>query len=200
LSTGFPTEEGLIVDGIATVNWALNVAKIPSDRIVIIGHSLGTAVTAATVEHFAKEEINFAGVILISGFSDLPNLLTSYSIAGVMPLLSPLGWLPSVQTLFKNHIIDAWPSAKRISNFVRWSKKVRLFIIHAHDDYEIPWRHSDALFAAATNAQIPGMVPEVFAKIKERGTVDMGDNAFISTWKAEPGKIIQEIIVAFGGE
>lgn len=45
-STGNPTETGLIVDGVALVSWIMSVTKIPPERIVILGHSLGTAVSA----------------------------------------------------------------------------------------------------------------------------------------------------------
>jgi abhydrolase domain-containing protein 12 len=69
LSTGYPTELGLIIDGIAAVNWALEVAKVPADRIVIVGQSLGTGVAAGVVEHFAKEHVDFAGVVLVAGFT-----------------------------------------------------------------------------------------------------------------------------------
>lgn len=46
-STGAPTETGLIVDGVALVSWIVSVCNIPPERIVIYGHSLGTAVSAA---------------------------------------------------------------------------------------------------------------------------------------------------------
>ncbi|KAI7522867.1 hypothetical protein KC331_g19013, partial [Hortaea werneckii] len=46
-STGSPTEQGLVIDGIALVEWVLNVAEIPPERIVIVGQSLGTAVASA---------------------------------------------------------------------------------------------------------------------------------------------------------
>ncbi|RMZ26543.1 hypothetical protein D0859_09397 [Hortaea werneckii] len=46
-STGSPTEQGLVIDGIALVEWVLDVAKIPPERIVIVGQSLGTAVASA---------------------------------------------------------------------------------------------------------------------------------------------------------
>ena len=36
-STGSPTEEGLLNDGVAVVNWALQVAEIPPHRIVLVG-------------------------------------------------------------------------------------------------------------------------------------------------------------------
>ncbi|KAI6824145.1 hypothetical protein KC342_g11719, partial [Hortaea werneckii] len=46
-SRGSPTEQGLVIDGIALVEWVLNIAKIPPERIVIVGQSLGTAVASA---------------------------------------------------------------------------------------------------------------------------------------------------------
>ncbi|KAI7281155.1 hypothetical protein KC345_g4279 [Hortaea werneckii] len=46
-STGSPTEQGLVIDGITLVEWVLNVAEIPPERIVIVGQSLGTAVASA---------------------------------------------------------------------------------------------------------------------------------------------------------
>lgn len=74
-STGSPTEAGLIIDGVALVDWILTVAGVPPDRIVILGmstnlspgdaspadsvapghagQSLGTAVSSAVALQFA---------------------------------------------------------------------------------------------------------------------------------------------------
>jgi len=200
LSTGFPTEEGIITDGIAAVDWAMRVAKVPSNRIVILGQSLGTAVTSAVAEHYALKGVEFAGVVIVAAFTDLPTLLISYSIGGYVPILSPLRRYPALQKLFTSRVIDKWPSAARLANFVRVSKRVRLFIIHARDDYEIPCGHSDALFVATANATTEeGMDVELIEKMKARNTVEMGDSAFISTWKAGGNKIIREEMVAYGG-
>jgi abhydrolase domain-containing protein 12 len=200
-STGSPTEEGLILDGIATVKWALEVAKIPPERIVIIGHSLGTAVTTAVVEDFARNGTEFAGVILIAGFTDLPSLLTSYSIGGFLPLLSPLRKPAMLQKWTMSFIVDSWHSATRLANYVRISKKVRLFIIHAKDDLDIPYTQSDGLFLAAANATTSiGMDFHLINKMTAKTTIHMGEGAFIRTWKADENKIIREQIVSHGGE
>ncbi|TGO16428.1 hypothetical protein BTUL_0028g00280 [Botrytis tulipae] len=198
-STGFPTEEGLILDGISAVDWAMNIAKIPSSRIVILGQSLGTAVACGVVEHFAMQKTEFAGVVLVAGFTDVSNLLTSYSIAGWIPVLSPLRPYPALQKLFISYVNDKWPSTSRLTNFVKISKRVRLFIIHALDDYEIPWYHSQGLFAAAANGTMEsGIGIDLLEKMKARNTIDMGDGAFISTWKTGSDKIIRQEIVAHG--
>ncbi|KAH8669625.1 Alpha/Beta hydrolase protein [Tricladium varicosporioides] len=199
LSTGFPTESGLIIDGIAAVDWAINVAKIPTSRIVILGQSLGTAVTAGVVEHYAREGVNFAGVVLVAGFTSLSNLLPNYSIGGVLPLLAPLKAHPALWHLFQSHLADKWQSATRIANFVRLSKRVRLFIIHSNDDHEIPWSNAEGLFIAAANATTNGgMDVSLIERMKARATVHMGNGAFISTWKTGGNKIIREQIVAYG--
>jgi abhydrolase domain-containing protein 12 len=43
-STGVPSQEGLVQDGIASWNWLTDNGAAPSD-VVIMGQSLGTAVS-----------------------------------------------------------------------------------------------------------------------------------------------------------
>lgn len=198
-SSGIPSESGLITDGIATVNWALNVAKIPPNRIVIVGHSLGTAVTAATVEHFAEQDVNFAGVVVIAPFSSLTTLLTRYSPGGLIPLLGPVGWVPGFEKWFFSLLVDKWNSAQRVANIASISKRLKLFIIHARNDWNIPYTNSVTWFAAAANAATPGLSGEVFVERKASNTIHTGDGGSISTWRA-PGKFIQQILVPYGGK
>ena len=177
----------------------MRVAQVPPERIVILGQSLGTAVTAAVAEHYAKEGVNFAGIVLVAGFTTLIDLLPSYSIAGVLPILSPLKSAPAFMKLWSTYIVDTWSSTTRLANFVRLSKKVRLFIVHAKDDNEIPWTNAEGLFLAAANATTEnGMEVSLIEKMKARNTIDMGDGAFISTWKSGDDKIIREEIVSYG--
>ncbi|EHL01817.1 hypothetical protein M7I_2170 [Glarea lozoyensis 74030] len=155
--------------------------------------------TAAVVEHYAQEGVDFAGVVLVAGFTTLTELLPSYSIAGWLPILAPLKSSPALFRLWSNYVVDKWPSATRIANFVRLSKRVRLFIVHAKDDAEIPWTNAEGLFLAAANATTEkGMDVSLIQKMKSRNTVHMGDGAFISTWKSGNDKIIREEIVAYG--
>jgi pimeloyl-ACP methyl ester carboxylesterase len=199
-STGSPDEKGLITDGIATVHWALNVAKIPPERIVIVGHSMGTAVTAATAEHFALQGIDFAGIIVVAPFSSMPKLLTRYTIGDLVAPLYPIEWIPWLHRRFADVIHEKWPSAERLANFMRVSTRAKLFIIGARNDYNIRYSHSDTIFAAAANATTDDMPVEVFEKLKEKSTVHTGHGGFISTWKASPEKVIQEVIFPYGGK
>jgi abhydrolase domain-containing protein 12 len=140
-SSGSPTEAGLIADGTALVNWVTKVAGIPPERIVLLGQSLGTAVSSAVAlnfvvpthelipkinddssplldnaQHIAKPTV-FAGVILVAPFSSLPSLLLTYRLGGLVPLLLPLRPFPMVGTALTSRMTDKWPSAKRLAAY-----------------------------------------------------------------------------------
>ncbi|KAI1823026.1 alpha/beta-hydrolase [Xylaria intraflava] len=200
-STGFPSEAGLIQDGVAAVDWAMNVAKVPSSRIVVMGHSLGTAVTSGVVEYFAARQVEFAGVILVAGFSNVPTLLSSYKGAGFIPILSPLRPVPPLLRLFQGFIVDKWDSARRLANAVRLTQtKLHLTIIHAENDLEIPCHESDALFKSAANATTgQALDSEAFEAWKKQKSIYYNDSTFTSIVMAEPDIIIRQELLPYGG-
>ncbi|KAI9846281.1 MAG: hypothetical protein M1838_001340 [Thelocarpon superellum] len=198
-STGRPSEAGLIQDGIAAVTWAMDVARIPSSRIVLVGQSLGTAVTAAVAEHFATATIpvEFAAEILIAPFTDLPGLLLTYSIKGVLPLLSPLRTYPFLQKWVLSRILDTWKTKQRIERLVRASSSLHLHLIHAINDVEIPWRHSDTLYRLAVNATKPeGYTARQLDQAFNQA--DRWEGGWVNEWTTGK-KSIREEIVRHGG-
>ncbi|KAL8749910.1 MAG: hypothetical protein Q9199_007403 [Rusavskia elegans] len=199
LSTGTPDEQGLITDGIATVQWAIDVAKISPERIVLVGQSLGTAVAAAVAEHFVRvSQVEFAGVVLIAPFSDLPTLLLTYSIKGLIPILSPLRPYPRLQRFFSGFLRDTWNTSSRITNLVRKSQKVNLHLIHSKDDFDISWKHSESLFYAAANAtSTSGLSIKQIEAVKLRK--DLHEGGSLESWNADGMKKISKQIVRYGG-
>ena len=186
LSTGSPDEQGLITDGVAVVDWALNVAKIPPDKIVLVGQSLGTAVATAVAEYFSsKRQLEFAGLVLVAGFSDLPTLLTTYAVGGVLPILSPLRNIPRLQQFFAQQAVDRWPTVGRLARHVKASRRLNLVILHAQDDLEINYKHSDLLFFAAANAtSVTGLTLEQVNNVKiheENGMAGWSNSWFTET-------------------
>ncbi|KAI0434913.1 alpha/beta-hydrolase [Xylaria sp. FL1042] len=200
-STGTPSEAGLIQDGVSAVGWAMNVAGVPSERIVLVGQSLGAAVTSGVVEYFVLGGIEFAGVILIAGFSNVPTLLSSYSGAGFIPVLSPLRPIPPLLRLFQNFIIDKWDSAGRLAKVVRLTRtRLRLTLIHAKNDMEIPCHESDALFRSAADATMSHVLDdETFLSWKDQRSTRFNDGSFVSIVAAEPDIIIRQELVPYGG-
>ncbi|OBT56665.1 hypothetical protein VE04_03823, partial [Pseudogymnoascus sp. 24MN13] len=157
-STGTPSECGRILDGLAVVDWAINIASIPPSRILIFAQSMGTAVSLAVSQHFALQSppVVFAGTVLVAPFVDVATLSATYRVAGTIPILSPLARFPLLINYFKGCIRDKWLSKDRIAWYVRANeangKRYRLTIIHAEDDYDIPWHHTPAIFWHAVNA------------------------------------------------
>ena len=203
-STGNPTEAGLILDGIALVRWALEVARIPPNRIVLIGQSLGTAVTAAVAEHYTIESrIEFAGVVLVATFTDIPSLMLTYSIGGVIPILSPLRPYPFLQKFFSQHISDTWRTQSRVSRLIRQSRNVNLVLIHARNDFDIPWKHTETMFHTAANATSEeGLTIQQIDAVKQH--TDLGRAGWRDVWKTRDSKggrkNIRQEIVRDGGE
>ncbi len=188
LSTGTPTEEGLITDGVTLLNFLTSSPlNISPSRITIVGQSLGTAVSAAVAERLLLGSPNsnavqptikgpepFAGVILMASFSNLPNLIESYSVKGITPpILSPLRGYPRIQNWARNHIVDRWDTAARVarltgadgsmarSNSTYTGKGLKLVVLHAENDVEIPWYEGVRVFEAATNLSHPRQLPDI---------------------------------------
>ncbi|KAK6580852.1 hypothetical protein PZA11_006340 [Diplocarpon coronariae] len=82
------------------------IINFPQEHIVIVGQSLGTAVTSAVVEHFDKQGTDFAGVVLDAGFRSMSNLLTQYSILGFVPILAPFSRHHAFQRLLTSFVVD----------------------------------------------------------------------------------------------
>ena len=181
----------------------MDIVGIPPERIVIYGQSLGTAVSIAVAEHFSiQRSTDFRAIVLVAPFSDLPTLVLHYAIGGVVPILSPLRPYPALQKFFASKIRETWFSATRLMNLVKQSKRLNLCLIHAKDDYEIPWTHSKELFLAAANATSEeGMSMGQIDAVKMHR--QLGEDEWVDTWKAgqkDGGvKYIQKHIVPGGG-
>ncbi|GKZ21585.1 hypothetical protein AbraIFM66951_005209 [Aspergillus brasiliensis] len=200
-STGNPSETGLIADARAVIDWSMTVAGIPASRIVIFGQSMGTAVSIGITRDLAMqpEPVAFAGMVLVAPFVDSATLVATYRIAGIIPVLSPLLRFPWLFTTLQGFIRDKWASKDRISDYVRAneenSERYHLTILHAEDDYDIPWHHTRALFTQAVRSSVPGGIDdeEVEQRIQDL-QVDLGEAGTVIEWKTEHGVIREQIL------
>jgi abhydrolase domain-containing protein 12 len=201
---GVPSEEGLIQDAVAVVEWALNVAHIPPSRILIIGQSLGTAINMAVAERFASrdEAVIFAGHILIAPFVDVPTLVATYKIAGTIPILSPVAQYPMLFKSLSSHIRETWSTKTRLADYVRMNEEMqhsyRITFIHAEDDMSIPWQHTSTLFSHAVNAtSVDGIEGSRVRSWKLEEGQDLGAAGHVAHWRTEQGAI-SEYILRYG--
>lgn len=198
---GNPSEEGLLVDAIAVVEWALNVAGISSSRILIFGQSLGTAVSLAISEYYALQSppIVFTGTVLIAPFVDVPTLVATYRIGGTIPLLSPVASFPTLFSYLSTFIQDKWLSKDRVARYIRANeangKQYRLTLIHAEDDYDIPWHHTELIFWHAAKATGSREISyDDLETVKNRSKNDLGAAGSVMEWRTENGVIREEIL------
>ena len=230
ISTGSPTEEGVITDGVSLLNFlTASPLEIPPSRIVIMGQSLGSAVTAAVAERFAfgspdptavqpaiKDAEPFAGVILLASFSNLPSLIQSYSVKGLTPpMLSPLIGYPRFKKWIMSHIVDYWDTAARVARLTGVDssttdttgldythKHLDLTIVHAHNDIEIPWREGRRVWTAATGEEIehaPGAVTYEKSETVSPSQVEIWENKFTAQDGSQVVKKVRWERVRYGG-
>ena len=201
LSQGAPSEKGLIMDANSIVEWAMNTAGIPPSRIMIFGQSVGTAVSLGVSEHFALQSppVVFAGTVLVASFSDVASLVATYRIAGTIPLLSPLARFPKLFGYLSTFIRDSWSSKDRIARYIKANEdnnvKYRLTLIHAEDDWDIPYHHTEVLFWHAVKAMTRQDISyDDFVHKKSQSLTDLGAAGSITEWNTQKGIVREEIL------
>lgn len=210
-STGWPSEAGLLTDALTLANFALVDAGIPPERIVVFAQSIGTAVATSLTHHLAHQTppTLFAGMVLVAPFADVELLTETYKVAGTIPLLSPIAFFPKLLALLNHFIVSKWPSKDRIAAMIRHLDAIKLpnrqnkydiTIIHAEDDYDIPWVHSDVVFWHAVNATREGMGALTFDELEEEKAqkkVPLGAGGWEIEWEGKGG-FVREQIVKYG--
>ncbi len=122
LSEGRATIKGTALDARAAWNWLTGDRKIPADKIVVFGRSLGGAIAMELMRHVTPRAL-----ILESTFPSLPDMVR-------VDLLSPIARLLTG---------DAWDSVE-----VARTLAVPTLCIHSPDDEIVPYRLGRRLFDA----------------------------------------------------
>jgi hypothetical protein len=122
-SGGSPSEQGLYRDAQAAYRYLRETRQVPSDRIVVFGHSLGSTVAVDLVSR-----VPAAGLILDGG-------LTSVIDRG--------------QELYP-YIPVRWISGSRFNSLEKMPEiRIPKLFLHAVRDDVVPLAHGRRLFAAA---------------------------------------------------
>lgn len=207
LSTGTPTELGLLTDAITVYNWATHIAGVSPERIVIFGQSLGSAVAIALADYLASQSppVSCAGMVITSSFSDIVTLTATYRIGGVIPVLSPVAKIRPLFDYFVRHLQSTWLNTGRIQNLIRNSKRFYINFVHAEDDPDIPFTHTETLVRHAIEAAGPATnntasgssknTPreQIENEIEEKKT-QLGQGGWFMEWPTEKGTIRQDFL------
>lgn len=137
---------------------------------------------------------------MVAPFTDVKSLTATYRIGGTIPLLEPVARvLPTLlEVLNTNFIRDKWPSRDRLAAFVRACEEMppavvgkcdyhyRIHIIHAQDDYDIPWSHGEQMLWSAVNATTSkGISFEELEREKEVGKTVLGERGWFFSRETE---------------
>ncbi|KAJ8111416.1 hypothetical protein OPT61_g5987 [Boeremia exigua] len=207
-STGWPSEAGLLTDALTLVNFAMQTADIPPERIVLFAQSIGTAVALSLTHHLATQSppVLFAGTVLVAPFADVASLTKTYKVAGTIPLLSPVAFFPKLLALLNHFIISKWPSQEKIADLIRHldstkvndrKRKYDITLIHAEDDYDIPTVHSDVLFWYGVNATLDAASSMTFEDLEKKKSNErsvLGAGGWEMEWNGKGGVIREQIV------
>lgn len=126
-SSGEPSIEGVLSDGLAAFDFICNVEKVPSKSIINCGESLGTGVAA-----YVTQNRNCAGLILYSPYASLIDCAKQrYPLLAIYPRFM----FPSRELECRTCVAGEHPP---------------LMLIHGTLDQVISIQNSDELFAIAT--------------------------------------------------
>ncbi|OAP55173.1 hypothetical protein AYL99_10873 [Fonsecaea erecta] len=174
LSTGSPTEQGVIEDAVSLLSALTGESNdgkrrrneghqyVDPAQVVLVGQSMGTFISTAFYHEWVAKlgRAPFKGLVLIASFTSLPNLLETYSFKGLTPpILSPLMAYPRLQEWLRSQIQDKWDASSRLVELAKTPEiQLNLVMLHARNDYEIPWREGwanwDFLLEAATDGKV----------------------------------------------
>ncbi|ODQ51173.1 alpha/beta-hydrolase [Saitoella complicata NRRL Y-17804] len=216
LSTGEPSEEGLVTDGISAVQWAMENGVAP-ERIAIVGQSLGSAVSIAVANELASQGTYIRALLPICGFASLTQIVTTYRLVGFIPILSPLRVYPLIQNfIINNFLYEKWDSATRLRSFAEKTrgKDVSITIMHSVYDMDIPYASSRLLFQSAITGSLhagqdmtcamddtdPTVAPDFAKGLVDKRTIGSGGSVY--TFKAGEGEKegrIQYVELDWGG-
>jgi fermentation-respiration switch protein FrsA (DUF1100 family) len=122
-SDGVPTEQGLYRDADAAYRYLRDTLDVPADRIVVFGHSLGSAVAVELVGR-----VPAAGLVLDGALTSVVERAQE-----LFPY-APVRWIAA----------SRYPSIARVGALT-----IPKLFLHARDDEVIPFAHGRRLFEAA---------------------------------------------------
>ncbi|KAF8816212.1 alpha/beta-hydrolase [Phlegmacium glaucopus] len=148
-SEGYPTVQGLSMD--ARAGWDFLMSEgAEAEDVLVMGHSLGTAVAGLLAAELGREGVKHRGTVLMSPFSSVRTLIDQYYLFGCLPLLKPLSAIPFAPRLVTWSLVHRFDTLALIPDI-----KSSVLIAHADNDKDIPSSHASTLFNAFLSPYLP---------------------------------------------
>ncbi|CAF1027464.1 unnamed protein product [Rotaria sordida] len=139
-STGEPTEEGLIRDARYVYDWLHNITN-GQRKIYIWGQSLGSSIACQLAARLSDDESkSFAGIVMEAPFINIHQALQTHYLSLLFR------WQPWFYGLTEKALRISKLSFQTRSHLSNLN--CPLVLLHADDDYTIPYEHSKQLLQA----------------------------------------------------
>jgi fermentation-respiration switch protein FrsA (DUF1100 family) len=132
----FPNETQVYQDVQVAWNYLTQERKVPAERILVYGHSLGGAIAIDLVIHHP----NAAGLVVQSSFTSMRAMVDCKKQYGIFPV----NWL----------LTQRFDSIRKVP-----SLQTPVLFIHGTDDRQVPASMSEKLYAAAPEPKQLYLVP-----------------------------------------
>ncbi|XP_059149495.1 lysophosphatidylserine lipase ABHD12-like [Physella acuta] len=142
-SSGEPTENGVVHDAYFTYKWLKQ--RVGDSKIFIWGHSLGTGVTTKLAKKLCEEGDRPAGIVLESPFNNIQEAAFHH------PFSSPYRMLPWFEWVFVEGIGEHGIFFNSEENIL--SVTPHILILHAKDDYIVPFHLGEKLYMKAKDTR-----------------------------------------------
>jgi uncharacterized protein len=173
---GSPSEEGLALDARGAWNFARDTLRVPANRIIICGESLGGGVATRLAANLCKGATPPAGLFLQATFASLVEAGTYH-----------YPFLP-VRSVLR----DRFNSLSRIPDIT-----CPVAMVHGGQDRIVPLEHGRKLFDAAPDKSASG-IPKSFTELPDAGHNDIMDPdvGAIGLWSASLEGLLKSIATA----
>lgn len=142
-SGGKPDQKGVLLDARAAWDYATKHLRVDSKHIVLLGQSLGAAVTTHLLKEISDEGVSPLATFLFCGFTNVPDVSVDYpKMKIVMPLVSAIQGLSNK---IRPYLYDQWDAIE----IVRSGLNGPILWLHGTDDRVIPYSHGKSLIRAA---------------------------------------------------
>lgn len=100
-SKGIPTEKNIVDDSKAVWDWLIKKGTSP-ERIIIMGHSLGSGIATKLVEKLQNENVKPKALVLKGPFTSLKKALFDHKLFGTFSFMGPIGHIPQLKEYLGN--------------------------------------------------------------------------------------------------
>ncbi|KAI1283211.1 Lysophosphatidylserine lipase ABHD12 [Halotydeus destructor] len=145
-----PTVPGVVSDAATAYFWLLDQTKNANGRIVVWGHSLGTAISSQFVSSLQTRD-QPAGLLLESPFNTIGDAVSLH------PFTATFRWLPHFRWAFVDPVVND-PNSNFDSESRMRDIRCAILILHAMDDKIVPYPLGVKLYRMALESR-PKDVP-----------------------------------------